>query len=416
VIRRVTEGYLPKAPPETDATDAALRGWRADTPGCSERIHLNNAGAALMPASVLGAIVEQLELESRIGGYEAADARASQISETYRRLGALLNASPANIAVVPSATSGFVRAVSSFDFVPGDVIVTSRCDYTSNQIQYLALSKRLGVEILYANDLPEGGVDPASVRELASHPRCRLVSVSWIPTNSGLIQDVAAVGDVCEKIGVPFLIDACQAIGQIEIDVTRLKCDYLSATARKFLRGPRGMGFMYASDRALARGDHPLFVDMRGARWTDLRSYEIEKSAKRYEEWELPYALVLGMSEAARYALNVGVETASARAFGLAAELRGELERIPRVRVLDEGSRVCAIVTATIEGWNASEVVKALAARRINAVATLREYAIMDFDQKQVTSAIRLSPHYYNTSDEINSAVDCIREITSLTN
>jgi selenocysteine lyase/cysteine desulfurase len=369
-----------------------------------------------MPASVLAAIVEQLELESRIGGYEAADARESQIPETYQRLGALLNAPPANIAVVPSATSGFVRAVSSFDFASGDVIVTSRCDYTSNQIQYLSLSKRLGVEILYANDLPEGGVDPDSVRELASHPRCRLVSVSWIPTNSGLIQDVASVGDVCEKIGVPFLVDACQAVGQIEIDVTRLKCDYLSATARKFLRGPRGMGFMYASDRALARGDYPLFVDMRGARWTDLRSYEIEKTAKRYEEWELPYALVLGMSEAARYALNVGVETASARAFGLAAELRGELGRIPGVRILDEGSRVCAIVTAAIKGWDASEVVKALAARRINVVASLREYAIMDFDQKQVTSAVRLSPHYYNTSDEIGSAVECIREIAATTN
>ncbi len=396
----LTESYLPKSQADTDVTDAALREWRADTPGCSERIHLNNAGAALMPASVLGAIVEQLELESRIGGYEAADARERQISETYQRLGALLNASPANIAVVPSATAGFVRAVSSFDFAPGDVIVTSRCDYTSNQIQYLALSKRVGVEILYASDLPEGGVDPDSVRELAMHPRCRLVSVSWIPTNSGLIQDVAAVGDICEKIGVPFLIDACQAVGQIEIDVTRLKCDYLSATARKFLRGPRGIGFMYASDRALARGDHPLFV----------------KTAKRYEEWELPYALVLGMSEAARYALNVGVEMASARAFGLAAELRGELGRIPRVRVLDEGSRVCAIVTAAIEGWDASEVVKALAARRINAVATLREYAIMDFDQKQVTSAVRLSPHYYNTSDEIGSAVECIRQIATRTN
>jgi len=364
-----------------------------------------------MQASVLSAIVEHLELESRIGGYEAADARASQMSQTYQRLGALLNASPANIAVVPSATSGFVRAVSSFDFAPGDVIVTSRCDYTSNQIQYLALSNRLGVEILYANDLPEGGVDPDSVRELALHPRCRLVSVSWIPTNSGLIQDVGAIGDVCEKIGVPFLIDACQAVGQIEIDVSRLKCDYLSATARKFLRGPRGMGFMYASDRALARGDHPLFVDMRGARWTDLRSYEIEKTAKRYEEWELPYALVLGMSEAARYALDVGVEVASARAFGLAAELRGELGRIPGVRVLDEGSRVCAIVTATIEGWAAGDVVKALATRRINTVATLREYAIMDFDRKHVTSAVRLSPHYYNTLEEIRGAADCIREL-----
>jgi selenocysteine lyase/cysteine desulfurase len=412
----LTEGYLPNAPTDTDATDSALRRWRADTPGCSERIHLNNAGAALMPASVLGAIVEHLELESRIGGYEAADARASQISETYQRLGALLNASAANIAIVPSATSGFVRAVSSFDFAPGDVIVTSRCDYTSNQIQYLALSKRLGVEILYANDLPEGGVDPDSVRELALHPRCRLVSVSWIPTNSGLIQDVGAVGDICEQIGVPFLIDACQAVGQIEIDVTRLKCDYLSATARKFLRGPRGMGFMYVSDRALARGDHPLFVDMRGARWSAVRSYEIERSAKRYEEWESPHALVLGMSEAARYALDVGVKVASARALGLAAELRRKLGSIPGVRILDEGSRVCAIVTAVIEGWDASEVVKALASRRINTVATLREYAIMDFDRKQVTSAIRLSPHYYNTSGEIASAVDSIREIAATTN
>ena len=412
----MTEGYLPRASADTDAADAALRGWRADTPGCAERIHLNNAGAALMPSSVLGAIVEHLQLESWIGGYEAADARESQMSETYQRLGALLNASPANTAVVPSATTGFVRAVSSFDFAPGDAIVTSRCDYTSNQIQYLALSKRLGVEILYANDLPEGGVDPDSVRKLALHPRCRLVSVSWIPTNSGLIQDVAAVGDVCEQIGVPFLIDACQAVGQIEIDVEQLKCDYLSATARKFLRGPRGMGFMFASDRALARGDHPLFVDMRGARWSDLHSYEIEKSAKRYEEWESPYALVLGMSEAARYALDVGVNVASARAFALAAQLRTELSSIPGVRILDEGSRVCAIVTAAIQGWDASEVVKALAARRINAVATLREYAIMDFDQKHVTSAVRLSPHYYNTSEEIGSAADCIREIAARTN
>jgi selenocysteine lyase/cysteine desulfurase len=240
--------------------------------------------------------------------------------------------------------------------------------------------------------------------------------VSWIPTNSGLIQDVGAIGDVCEKIGVPFLIDACQAVGQIEIDVARLKCDYLSATARKFLRGPRGIGFMYASDRALARGDHPLFVDMRGARWTDVSSYEIEKSAKRYEEWELPLALVLGMSEAARYAIDVGVEVASARAFGLAAELRGELGRIPGVRTLDEGSRICAIVTAVIEGWGAGDVVKALAARRINTVATLREYAIMDFDRKHVTSAVRLSPHYYNTLEEIRSAADCIRELAGRTN
>ena len=82
--------------------------------------------------------------------------------------------------------------------------------------------------------------------------RPRLVAVSWIPTNSGLVQDVEAVGVVCEEAGVPYVVDACQAVGQIPIDVARLRCDYLSATARKFMRGPRGIGFMFASDRANA--------------------------------------------------------------------------------------------------------------------------------------------------------------------
>src|SRR5919107_4888430 len=206
------------------------------------------------------------------------------------------------MAIAANATAGFIQALSSFDFAPGDVIVTTRCDYTSNQIQYLALAKRLGVEIVHADDLPEGGVDPNSVRDIIARRKPRVVAVSWIPTNSGLVQDVEAVGEVCESAGVPYIVDACQAVGQIPIDVARLRCDYLSATARKFMRGPRGIGFLYASDRALARGDHPLFVDMRGAKWTGPTSYAIADSAIRYEDWEFPYALVVGLTEAVRYA------------------------------------------------------------------------------------------------------------------
>src|SRR5690349_15300886 len=232
--------------------------WRADTPGCAHRNHLNNAGAALMPQPVISAIDEHIRLESEIGGYEAADARAEAIAAGYDALGAIVGARREHIAVVGSATAGFIQALSSFDFTPGDVIVTTRCDYTSNQIQYLALSTRLGVEIVHADDLPEGGVDPDSVRAIVRDRQPRLVAVSWIPTNSGLVQDVESVGLVCEEAGVPYIVDACQAVGQISVDVTRLRCDYLSATARKFMRGPRGIGFMYASDRALERGDHPL--------------------------------------------------------------------------------------------------------------------------------------------------------------
>lgn len=393
-------------------TNEQLQRWRADTPGTAHRNHLNNAGAALMPRPVIDAITTHIELEATIGGYEAADAQAEAIDTGYGLLARLVGAQARNMAVVANATAGFIQSVSSFDFARGDVIVTSRCDYVSNQIQYLALQARLGVEIVYAEDLPEGGVDPDAVRAAIARvgrERCRLVALSWIPTNSGLVQDAVAVGAVCEEVGVPYLVDACQAVGQIPIDVNQLRCDYLSVTARKFLRGPRGIGFMFASDRALARGDHPLYVDMRGARWVSTDAYEVDPTARRYEGWEVPHALVLGQHEAARYALNVGIDVARERAWRLAARLREGLEAVPRIRVLDRGRTRCAIVTASLDGdLDAGVLVRHLADAHINTVASLREYGRFDFDDKGVESAIRLSPHYYNTEEEVDSAVDAI--------
>ena len=395
----------------TDVTETLVTRWRADTPGCAHRNHLNNAGASLMPNPVIDAITNHIRLESEIGGYEAADAREDAVDTTYVDLARLIGADRRNIAIVANATAGFIQTLSSFDFAPGDAIVTTRCDYTSYQIQYLSLQRRMGVKVLHADDLPEGGVDPDSVRDLLRRNRVRLVAVSWVPTNSGLVQDVEAVGAVCEEAGVPYSIDACQAIGQIPIDVTRLRCDYLSVTARKFLRGPRAIGFMYASDRALARGDHPLFVDMRGATWVAPGEYEIAPTAQRYEVWEVPHALLLGLGAAARYLLGVGIDVAHERAFALAAHARDGLSRIPGVRVLDRGVNPCAIVTAAVNSLDAPEVVSALYERGINTTASLGWYGLFDFAEKQVTSALRVSPHYFNTLDEVDSLVAAVGEI-----
>jgi selenocysteine lyase/cysteine desulfurase len=390
-----------------------LERWRSDTPGTAHRNHLNNAGAALMPSPVIDAIHAHIDLEAQIGGYEAADARATLVEQGYADLARLVGAQPRNVAIVANATAAFVQALSSFDFQRGDVIVTTRCDYTSNQIQYLALAKRLGVEIVHANDLPEGGVDPASVRDCMRRAgkRCRLVAVSWVPTNSGLVQDVEAVGEVCESLGVPYLIDACQAVGQIPIDLARLRCDYLSATARKFLRGPRGIGFLIASDRALARGDHPLFVDMRGAEWIAPDAYRVADSARRYEDWEFPHALVLGLGAATRYALDVGIELAQQRAWALAARVREALAAIPGVRILDRGRTQCAIATFEHARVGAGAIVAALAERRINVVDSLRWYGQYDFADKNVSAAVRVSPHYYNTGGEVDALVAAVGEI-----
>jgi selenocysteine lyase/cysteine desulfurase len=269
------------------------------------------------------------------------------------------------------------------------------------------------VEVRRAADLATGGADPQSVQDLLREKRVRLLAVTWVPTNSGLIQPVEALGQIAESSGVPYLVDACQAIGQIPIDVSKLKCDFLSATARKFLRGPRGIGFLYVSDSALNRGDFPLYIDMRGADWVSADAFQPAPDARRFENWEFAYSLVLGLGEAARYALDVGIERGGTRARQLAAILRDKLKAIPGVRVLDRGDQLAALVTVEVAGWDATELSKLLRKRGINTSASIRAYAVIDMDEKRAASALRLSPHYYNTEDELASAVEALRSVTA---
>ncbi len=391
--------------------DSQLEHWRKDTPAAEAgRVHLNNAGAGLMPTPVVKSIEQHIKLETAMGGYEAADAASAEIEEAYASLASLVNARPRNIAVVENATVAIAQALSAFDFAPGDVILTTRCDYISNQLMYLSLARRCGVRLVRADDLPEGGVDPESVRALIAQERPKVVVLTWVPTNSGLIQAAAEVGAVCANAEVPYVVDACQAVGQLPIDVDKLQCDFLGATARKFLRGPRGIGFLYVSDRALDAGRAPLYIDMQGARWREADEYDLVSDAHRFENWEFAYALVLGMGEAARYAQRIGMDVITPRVQELARTLRKKLGELDHVRVLDRGREQCGIVTVEIAGHDARDVVMRLREEAINVSATLREYAVLDMDAKGAESAVRISPHYYNTSTELNLAVSALEE------
>src|SRR5690242_18938427 len=332
--------------------------------------------------------MRHLQREAAIGGYEAADEAEARLDETYELLGRIIGAAAKNIAIVENATVAFNQAVSAFDFRTGDRIVTTRTDYPSNQLVYLSLARRAGVETVRADDLPEGGVDPASVRRLASHPRTRLVALSWVPTNSGLVQDAAAVGDVCAELDVPYLVDACQTVGQMAIDVHALRCDFLAATGRKFLRGPRGIGFLYVSDRLLERGAFPLFLDMRGADWIDPDAFRLADGARRFENWEFAYALVVGLGAAARYALAAGWP-GHERAWRLAALLREGLGAGPEARVLDRGRERCAIVTLDVRGRDATELELQLCERGVNASCVDRMSGVIDMDDERATTVLR---------------------------
>lgn len=384
---------------------------RADTVGAAHHIHLNNAGAALPPASVMRVVRDHFTLEEQIGGYEAADAAGEAIEGVYDALGRLLATSRHQIALTEHATAAFVQALSSIPFREGDAILTTRHDYSSNQIQYLSLQERMGVELIRAPDSPAGGVDVGAMQDLIHRRRPRLVAMTHVPTNSGLVQDVAAIGRACRERDILFLVDACQSVGQMPVHPEQIGCDFLSATSRKFLRGPRGAGFLWVSNRVLDRGLTPLFPDLRGTDWLGADLTQPSADARRFESWEFAWALILGMGEAARYALAIGLEPIQERVRALSDALRSELESIAGLCVLDRGDELCGIVTVSHDRISADALRDALRRRGVHASWLSRESAVLDFEDKQVDTALRLSPHYYNTEAEIDRTVHELREI-----
>ena len=384
---------------------------RQQTPGCAEKTHFNNAGASLMPQSVIDAIVGHINLEATRGGYEAADLKAKEITGFYDSAAQLIYCNANNIAFTSSATNSFSRALSCIPFREGDSILLANEDYISNQIAFLSLQKRFKIKILRAASLASGGVDVADMKRLMDEYHPKLVSLTHVPSNTGLIQPVEEVGELCAERDIYYLIDACQSAGQIPVDVKKIKCDFLSATLRKFLRGPRGAGFLYVSDKIINQKLEPLFIDMRGADWIAADEYSPRMDARRFEDWELPYALVLGSKAAIDLALAVGINEIQVRNNHLCNLVRKAISGINHLRLLDIGENQSSIITVQIPDRKPQEVLLELRQQGINTSVGNRSFALIDFDAKHVDWALRISPHYYNTEHEVEKLILAIKKI-----
>ena len=381
---------------------------RRDTPGCETVTHLNNAGASLMPNVVLRTVIEHLELEARIGGYEAAARENSRVEGVYDSIARLLGCARDEVAVVENATRAWDMAFYSVDFQPGDRILTCGAEYASNYIALLQVARRTGAAVVVVADDESGQISlPALEAELARG--ARLVSLVHVPSQGGLVQPAAAVGALCRAAGVPLLLDACQSVGQLPTDVAELQCDMLSATGRKFLRGPRGTGFLYVR-KGLIEQLEPPFLDLHAAEWTGRETFAIRADARRFENWETSYATKLGLGAAVDYALGWGLGVIAERVQELAASLRVQLAELPGVEVRDRGVEKCAIVTFTVEGTTAEDVVARLAAEAINVSLTPASYSRLDLGGRGIEAVVRASVHYYNTEEELQRLVAVVEE------
>ncbi len=382
---------------------------RADTPSCQEIIHFNNAGASLMPKPVFAALQRVLEDENRLGGYEAERRAQPDIQGFYAAFGALLNADPDEIAYVENATRAWDMVFYGLRLGKGDRVITHSSEYASNYLALLQQSRRFGFEIDLVPSDRFGQIDVEQLEAMLT-PQTKLIAITHVPTQGGLVNPAAAVGELAQKHGIAYLLDACQSVGQIDVDVAQIGCDFLSGTGRKFLRGPRGTGFLYVRRSMLERIDPP-FVDLLSAKWTAHNSYEFAAGAKRFENWESNVAGRVALGEAVRYAKAIGLNHIETRVAKLADVLREALSDIKGVQVRDLGQTKCGIVTFTKEGRDPQFIEERLREKGINVSVALMTSARLDLEARNLSSLVRASVHYFNTEDEISRFVQAVKNI-----
>ena len=382
---------------------------RSETPGTKTSIHLNNAGSALMPQPVYDAIVEHLDLEMQIGGYEAHARAMPAFERTYDAIAEMINCHRDEVALVENATMGWLMAFHGFNWKAGDRILTAEAEYASNVISYLQLAKNKGVLVDVVPSDANGQIDVTKLEEMVT-PDVKLISISHIPTNGGLINPAEAVGKIAKKHDIPYLLDACQSVGQIPIDVEKIGCDMLSATGRKYLRAPRGTGFLYVRKSFMEQLEPP-FLDLHSAEWTGANSYKMRDDARRFENWENNVAAVIGLGVAVDYYMNVGMTDASTRLRALADKAREALSNIPGITVQDIGAEKGGMVTFSHERLTAEEIKSALASKQINVSTSSIGSTRFDMERRQLPTLIRASFHYYNDEDELNSFIAAINNL-----
>ncbi|MBW4508032.1 MAG: aminotransferase class V-fold PLP-dependent enzyme [Scytonematopsis contorta HA4267-MV1] len=390
--------------PEIDIVRA-----REDTPGCRTVLHFNNAGAALMPTPVLEVTMGFLQLEAKIGGYEAAKLSQSTVERVYEAVGVLIGCERSEIAIIENATRAWDMAFYAIPFQAGDRILTSVAEYGSNYIAFLQVARRTGAIIEVIPNDEFGQVSITALKNLIDE-RVKLIAITHIPTNSGLINPAAEIGAIAKAAKILYLLDACQSVGQMPINVQEIGCDILSATGRKYLRAPRGTGFLYVR-QGLIEQLEPPFLDCHAAHWVSKDEFKIRSDARRFENWETNYAGKVGLGVAVDYALAWGLDAIWTRVSHLASTLRESLGDIKEVKLQDIGLEKCGIVAFTINGKNPQDICHELSKLNINTSVSGASSTRLDMEERGLESVVRASVHYYNSLAEIEFFCEAVTRI-----
>ncbi len=385
---------------------------RADTPACQEQAFLDNAGSALSPKVVTQTVIEHLDREQEIGGYAAMEEAEDRLFAVVGSAGRLVGVSPDQVALQPSATFAWLRAFTSIPLSAGDRILTTRAEYASNALAMIQAARRAEATVEFIPNGPDGSVDPAALTAMLDE-RVKVVAITHAASQNGLVADAPRIGAALRDAGSEawYLLDACQSVGQMPVDLAHTGADFIAATGRKFLRAPRGTGFLAVSERVLTELE-PVPIDMFGAVWDGEFGYELSPTATRYQSFETSYAGVLGLGAAIDYTLEIGLEDTHARIAMLADSLREMLAGVDGVRVLDRGAEKSGIVVFSCPGIDDWTTVRTLRSKGIIVTAVTRPTNPVHVDSYASACVLRASPHIYNTEADLERLVSALTSST----
>ncbi|QND50424.1 aminotransferase class V-fold PLP-dependent enzyme (plasmid) [Phyllobacterium sp. 628] len=373
---------------------------RSETPGCAINTHFNHSGSSLPSNAVLAAVTEQLQREALYGPMEAAIAANDPIEEARAEAAALLGAKPSEIAFCTSGSAAWGLAFAALPPLrEGDRILVARQEWGGNLTTMQLAANRAGASIEVIPAHTDGSVDASALAAMIDD-RVRLVALTWLPANGGLINDAAAIGKVTRAAGIPYFIDAAQALGQLPVDVKAIGCDVLKGSGRKYLRGPRGAAILYVREDFLPKLT-PAYLDVHSASWSP-DGPTLRTDARIFETSEKSIAVLLGLGVALKQARALGVANIRQRIIGLSDQLREQLGTIPGVTIHDLGTEKSGLVSFTVDGI-APQILRArLAEKRITIGANGVPYTPLDMTARGLNEIARASVSYLNTTEEIN--------------
>lgn len=382
----------------------------ADTPGCSgSGIFLDSAGSSLPPRQVVDTVIGHLRREAEVGGYRAAQERSEDLESGYSVFSQILGCAPEEIAFTDSATRSWLSVFHSIPLSAGDRVLITEIEYAGNAIPILRRAESVGASVEVIPSDPSGEVSLKALRELLDE-RVKLVSLVHAPTNGGLLTSVREAAAAAREAGAYVLLDACQTIGQVPCRVADLGVDFITGTGRKWVRGPRGTGFLYARRETLDKLTRDN-VDLRGGSWTASDRTVVRDDAKLFELWETSVADRLGLIAAGRYMLDLGIENINASVQSISGRLRDGLKKIEGVEVNDLGEQHSGIVSFSVEGVPSDTVVQLLREKDVTVTLSRRPSTLIDMSRRGLRKIVRASPHYFVSPEQVDTTLGFVKDV-----